>query len=205
MTSDQLLRFIIKPTVFIASLLPLGWLVYGVINDLLGPNQVEAVLRQTGDWSLRFLLITLSMTPLRKLTGWTGWIRLRRMLGLYSFFYVCLHFTIYIWLDRELLWSEVITDIGKRPYITVGFAALVLLIPLAITSTRGWQRRLAKNWRKLHKLVYLVGLGGVLHYLWLVKADTRDPLYYAGWLLLVLVLRAWWQRQQARQLNTQNY
>ena len=198
MNADQLLRFAIKPVVFFACLLPLAWLVYGISKDLLGPNQVEEVLRQSGDWVLRFLLVTLSMTPLRRLTGWTGWIRLRRMLGLYTFFYACLHFTIYIWLDRELLWSEILVDIGKRPYITVGFTAFVLLIPLALTSTRGWQRRLGRRWQQLHKLVYLVALGGILHYLWLVKADTQDPLYYAAWLLILLVMRAWWQRRASR-------
>ena len=198
MTSDQALRFIIKPAVFISCLLPLAWLLYAAFADALGPNPIEALLRQSGDWVLRFLLITLSMTPLRKITGWSGWIRLRRMLGLYTFFYAVLHFTIYIWLDRELLWSEVLVDIGKRPYITVGFTALVLMIPLALTSTRGWQRRLGRNWKKLHQLVYISAVGGVFHYLWLVKADTRDPLIYAGWLLVVLALRAWWQhRRQA--------
>lgn len=194
MNAEQGLRFIIKPVVFIACLLPLAWLVYAAVNDLLGPNPIEALLRGSGDWVLRFLLITLSMTPLRKLTGWTGWIRLRRMLGLYSFFYAVLHFTVYIWLDRELLMSEIIVDLVKRPYITVGFTTLVLLTPLAITSTRGWQRRLGRRWQKLHQLVYIAGLGGILHYLWLVKADIQEPLIYAGWLILVLGLRAWWQR-----------
>lgn len=194
MSSDQVLRFIIKPVVFITCLLPLALLVNGVVSDSLGPNPIEELLRQSGDWVLRFILITLSITPLRKLTGWTGWIRLRRMLGLYAFFYAALHFTIYIWLDRELLLSEIIVDIAKRPYITVGFAALVMLVPLAVTSTRGWQRRLGRRWQKLHQLVYIIGVAGVFHYLWLVKADTRDPLIYAAWLIVVLGLRAWWQR-----------
>ncbi|MGD8514130.1 MAG: protein-methionine-sulfoxide reductase heme-binding subunit MsrQ [Granulosicoccaceae bacterium] len=196
MTREQRLRYVIKPTVFLLCLMPLAFLGWRIYADALGPNPVEELLHRSGDWALRLLLLTLSMTPLRRLTGWTGWVRLRRMLGLYAFFYVSLHFLIYLWLDREFLWHEIIVDVGKRPYIMVGFAALLILLPLAVTSTRGWQRRLGRNWTRLHQWVYLAGLGGVMHFIWLVKADVREPLIYAAWLLTGLLLRAWWQRRK---------
>lgn len=196
MTPEQRLRYLIKPAVFLLCLVPLAILALRILTDALGPNPVEELLHRTGDWALRLLLVTLSMTPVRRLTGWTVTIRLRRMLGLYAFFYACLHFLVYLWLDREFLWSEIMTDIGKRPYIMVGFTALVIMLPLAVTSTRGWQRRLGRNWARLHQGVYLAGLGGVMHYIWLVKADIREPLIYAAWLLTGLLIRAWWQRRK---------
>ncbi|MGD8999723.1 MAG: protein-methionine-sulfoxide reductase heme-binding subunit MsrQ [Granulosicoccaceae bacterium] len=196
MTREQRLRYVIKPAVFLLCLVPLALLGWQIFADALGPNPVEELLHRSGDWALRLLLLTLTMTPLRRLTGWSGWVRLRRMLGLYAFFYASLHFLIYLWFDREFLWREIIVDIGKRPYITVGFAALLILLPLAVTSTRGWQRRLGRNWARLHQWVYLAGLGGVMHFIWLVKADVREPLMYAAWLLTGLLIRAWWQRRQ---------
>ena len=150
---------------------------------------------ETGEWTLRFLLLTLMITPLRRLSGKSWLIKLRRMLGLYAFFYACLHFITYIWFDHYFDWVEIIKDIPKRPFITVGFSAFVLLIPLAVTSTNKMMRRLKKNWVKLHRLVYVIAVLGVLHFLWLVKADTLEPLIYAGILLILLGSRADFQRK----------
>jgi sulfoxide reductase heme-binding subunit YedZ len=189
----------LKPLVFIACLLPLALLLWRVMSGSIGPNPVQAITHDTGDWALRLLLATLAMTPLRRLTGW-GWpVQLRRMLGLFAFFYAALHFSTYLWLDQFFDWEAVVADIAKRPYITVGFAALLLMLPLAVTSTRGWQRRLGRNWKRLHRLVYGIGLLGVLHYLWLVKADLLEPAIYAGVLALLLLARLpWWRRLDLR-------
>jgi sulfoxide reductase heme-binding subunit YedZ len=154
---------------------------------------VETLSHRTGDWSLRFLLLTLAVTPLRRLTGWNGLQRFRRMLGLFAFFHVCLHFGVYLIFDQFFDLSAIIADVAKRPYITVGFAAFVLLIPLAVTSTNRMIKRLGRNWQRLHRLVYLIAILGVLHYLWLVKADLREPLMYAGILAVLLGYRLWWQ------------
>jgi sulfoxide reductase heme-binding subunit YedZ len=151
---------------------------------------------ETGEWTLRFLLLTLMITPLRRLSGKSWLIKLRRMLGLYAFFYACLHFITYIWFDQYFDWMEIVRDIPKRPFITVGFTAFVLLIPLAVTSNNKMMRRLKKNWVKLHKLVYVIAVLGVLHFLWLVKADTLEPLIYASILLLLLGYRAYYQRKK---------
>jgi sulfoxide reductase heme-binding subunit YedZ len=194
MQRETVIRFVLKPLVFVACLIPCGLLVWRMINNDLGANPVETITHFTGDWALRFLLITLSMTPLRIFTGNGQVLRFRRMLGLYAFFYTSLHFITYVWLDRELDMSTVLTDIAKRPYITVGFTAFVLLIPLAVTSTRGWIRRLGKRWLQLHKLVYIIATLGILHYLWLVKADIREPAIYGAILLVLLGIRAWHQR-----------
>jgi sulfoxide reductase heme-binding subunit YedZ len=150
---------------------------------------------ETGEWTLRLLLVTLAITPLRRLSGKSWLIKLRRMFGLYTFFYACLHFITYIWFDQYFDWMEVVRDIPKRPFITVGFAAFVLLIPLAVTSNNKMMRRLKKNWVRLHKLVYVIAVLGVLHFLWLVKADTLEPLIYAGILLILLGYRAYYQRR----------
>jgi sulfoxide reductase heme-binding subunit YedZ len=179
----------IKSLVFFAALLPLLWLSYGAFNGTLGANPIEAVTRTLGDWALRFLLLTLTATPLRKITGW-GWpLRLRRMLGLYTFFYALLHLSSYIVLDQFFYWPEIWSDIIKRPFITIGMASFLLLIPLAVTSTNKWMRRLGKNWRRLHKLVYLIAIGAVTHNLMLVKVLTPEPLLYAVMLLLLLLAR----------------
>jgi sulfoxide reductase heme-binding subunit YedZ len=196
MTREQFIRFVVKPLVFIVCLLPFAQLAWNTVNNNLGANPVETITHFTGDWALRFLLITLSMTPIRILTGYGQVLRFRRMLGLYAFFYTLLHFVTYVWLDRELDMSTVLTDIVKRPYITVGFTAFVLLIPLAVTSTRGWIRRLGKRWVQLHKLVYIIATLGVLHYLWLVKADIREPVIYGAILMALLIIRAWNERRK---------
>ena len=156
----------------------------------LGANPVEALEHGFGDWTLRFLLITLSITPLRKVLRAPSLIKFRRMLGLFAFFYVCAHFTIYLWLDKFFNWHEILVDIGKRKYITVGFLGFVLLVPLAMTSTAGWIRRLGgKRWQALHRLIYFAAIAGIIHYLWLVKADIRKPLEYGVILALLLGYR----------------
>lgn len=178
-----------KPLLFLICLLPLARLVYFALNDDLGANPIEFITRSTGTWTLVGLLLTLAITPLRRLTGRNELVRYRRMLGLFAFFYASLHFMTYIWLDQFFDLPGVLKDIYKRPFITVGFAAFLLLLPLAITSTHAMMRRLGRRWQQLHRLVYLIGLLGVVHYLWLVKKDLTQPLIYAGVLLILLGLR----------------
>lgn len=181
----------LKAIIFLLALVPVTLLVVDATNGNLGANPVEAITHRTGDWVLNFLFITLAVTPLRKITGWHWLLRFRRMLGLYAFFYVLLHFTTYIWLDRFFVFDEIGKDIAKRPYITVGFTCFLLLIPLAVTSTNAMVRRLgAKRWQRLHKMIYVIAIGGVLHYLWLVKSDILLPLTYALILSLLFILRA---------------
>jgi len=190
-------RWIVKPAVFVAALAPFAWLLYRIAHSDLGANPIETLNRYTGDWTLRFLMITLAVTPLRRLTGLNALLRLRRMLGLFAFFYVCLHFLSWIWIDHAFDVHAIVKDIVKRPFITLGFACLLMLMPLAATSTHAMVRRLgARNWQRLHRLVYAVGIGGVVHYLWLVKSDIREPLLYGAILALLLGLRAWWALHQ---------
>ncbi|HDP89418.1 MAG TPA: sulfoxide reductase heme-binding subunit YedZ [Thioalkalivibrio sp.] len=145
----------------------------------LGVNPVEAVTHRTGDWTLRLLLATLALTPLRRLSGWSWPSRVRRMVGLFVFFYACLHLATYLWLDQFFDWGAIVVDVGERPFITVGMLAFLGLLPLAVTSNRAMQRRLGRRWKALHRLVYPVAILGVLHFWWLVKADVREPLVYA--------------------------
>jgi len=182
---SQLIEHRIKPLLFLLLMLPAAAL---TVIDL-GANPVESITHWTGDWALRLLLATLAITPLRRLTGWPELIRLRRMLGLYAFFYASLHAMTYFVLDRELRLSGLWQDVLERPYITIGFAVLVLLIPLAVTSTDAMMRRLGRNWRRLHRLVYPAAAGAVVHYLWLVKADLLEPLIYGGLLIVLLLAR----------------
>jgi sulfoxide reductase heme-binding subunit YedZ len=190
---NQQIRWVAKPAVFVAALIPFAWLVYRALNNDLGTNPIETLNRYTGDWTLRFLLITLAVTPLRRLTGWNLLLRFRRMLGLFAFFYVCSHFLTWVWIDQFFDINSIIKDVIKRPFITLGFTCLMLLIPLAVTSTNAMARRLgARNWQRLHRLVYPVGVGGVIHYLWLVKSDIREPLLYGAILAVLLGLRLWW-------------
>ncbi len=182
-----------KPLVFLLCLGPLMVLMGRIAGNDLGPNPVEAVVHFTGLWALRLLLVTLAVTPLRRVTGLPWLVRFRRMLGLFAFFYAVLHFTAYLVLDRTLVWDEVLKDLTERPYITLGFSALVLLVPLAVTSTRGWVRRLGRRWQRLHRLVYGIAVLGVLHFLWLVKADLREPLLYAVLLAALLAARLPWR------------
>jgi len=181
------LRFT-KIAVFLCALIPLGRLAWKALHDGLGANPIEVITHTTGDWTLILILATLSITPLRRITGQYWLISVRRMIGLFALFYGFLHFLTYIWLDKFFDVHEMWKDIAKRPFITVGFSAFVLMIPLALTSTAGWIRRLGgKNWQRLHRLIYLAAILGVLHYLWLVKADTRKPVEY-GFVLSVLFL-----------------
>src|SRR6266536_2435830 len=177
-----------KLAIFPAALIPLGRLGWKAFHDGLGANPIEVITHSTGDWTLILVLVTLTITPLRRITRQYWLIGVRRMLGLFAFFYGVLHFTTYIWLDKSFDLHEMFKDIAKRPFITVGFSAFVLLIPLALTSTAGWIRRLGgKYWQRLHRLIYLTGTLGVVHYLWLVKADRRKPLEY-GFVLSLLLL-----------------
>ena len=179
-----------KPVVFLSCVGPLARLGWKAYNGALGANPIEVITHSTGDWTLIFLLITLSITPLRKLTGQPWLVRYRRMFGLFAFFYVGLHFLTYIWLDKFFAWHEMLVDIGKRKFITVGFTGFVLLIPLALTSTAGWIRRLGgKRWQNLHRLIYFSAVAGVIHYWWLVKADIHKPAEYAMVLSLLLGYR----------------
>ncbi|MDX1508891.1 MAG: protein-methionine-sulfoxide reductase heme-binding subunit MsrQ [Woeseiaceae bacterium] len=185
------IRFIWKPIVFLACLIPVVHVVgdlYGITGDL-GANPVEAILDRFGNWGIRFVMIALAVTPLRKITGWNWLARFRRMLGLFAFFYVLMHFLTWFYLDQQMLWASMVLDIAKRPYITVGFTALLLLTAMAITSTSGMRRRLGRRWNTLHKSVYVVGVLGVVHYWWQVKSDFREPLIYAAILALLLGYR----------------
>ena len=191
-----------KAVLFVLCLVPAARLVWLAVFGGLGANPIEFVLRSLGTWTLVALFATLTVTPLRRLTGWNELIRVRRMLGLFVFFYACLHFLVFFGLDQEFDIGEVIAGIAKRPYITVGFACLLLLIPLAITSTNAMQRRLGgKRWIKLHRLVYVIAIGGVVHYWWLVKKDITQPVIYAVVLAVLLGLRLWWRRQAAAAVN----
>jgi sulfoxide reductase heme-binding subunit YedZ len=180
---------LLKVAVFLAALVPLTRLGLKAYQGNLGANPIEVITHATGDWTIRFLLITLSITPLRRITGWQGWIRFRRMLGLFAFFYGLLHLTTWLWLDKFFNVHEMIADILKRRFITVGMAALLLMSPLALTSTKGWIRRLGKRWQKLHRLIYVSAILGVIHYWWLVKADVSKPQTYAIILAVLLGIR----------------
>jgi len=187
-----------KVLVFLLCLVPFLDLVWRVVHALqqglpfdtyLSANPIEYITHRTGDWTIRFIVITLAITPLRKLLKMPQLIRFRRMLGLYAFFYGCVHFCIWSVLDKQFDWPDMWADVHKRPFITIGFTGLVLMIPLAITSTAGWIRRLGgKRWQMLHRLIYVTAVAGVVHYYWLVKSDIRKPLLYG---FLVAILLAW--------------
>jgi sulfoxide reductase heme-binding subunit YedZ len=180
----------VKVAVFMLCLGPLARLVIGVFTRALGANPIEVITRSTGTWTLALLLITLGVTPLRKLAGWNWLLRLRRMLGLYAFFYAVLHFITYIWLDQFFDLAAMVKDVIKRPFITIGFTSFLLLAPLAATSTSAMVKRLgAKNWLALHRLVYVVAVGGVVHFWWLVKRDVTEPAIYAAVLVVLLGMR----------------
>jgi sulfoxide reductase heme-binding subunit YedZ len=219
MSVDRWIRRVAKPIVFSAALLPLALLMWSAFHGGLGADPLAKITHETGDWTLRFIVITLAITPVRRLTGWNWLIRFRRMLGLYAFFYGSLHFLIYVIADRfagldfqngiwtwstaRALVASIWEDIYKRPYITVGFIGLMAMAPLALTSTAGWIRRLGgRNWNRLHRLIYLTAVAGVIHYWWLVKADILHPAIYASlvaillWFRLVAsIKRSRWHRQ----------
>ena len=178
-----------KPLLHLLCLAPFAALVWGAFNNGLGANPVETLTHETGEWGLRLLLITLTVSPLCHWTGTTVWVRFRRMLGLYVFFYISCHFLIWLVFDHSLSLADMLEDIVKRPYITIGFAAFVLLVPLAVTSNQASLRRLGRRWRTLHKLVYLIVALGILHFLWLVKADYLEPGIYATLAAILLLQR----------------
>lgn len=179
----------LKVVLWVTALLPAAWLVRGLYLGRLGPNPIEELTHTTGMTALVLLLVTLSVTPLRRVTGWNPLVKLRRPLGLFAFFYATTHFSIWFVFDMVFNVEYMIQDIAERKYITVGMAALLVLVPLAVTSTRGWIRRLGKRWATLHKGVYLATALAVVHYYWLVKADTRLPLFLAFCLLILLLAR----------------
>jgi sulfoxide reductase heme-binding subunit YedZ len=180
---------LIKPIIFILCLLPLTALIAQFFINSLGANPIEEITHQTGDWTLRFLLLTLTATPLRRITGWNWLIRIRRMLGLFAFFYASLHLITYFWLDQFFDWPEIWLDILDRPFVTVGMLGFILLLPLAATSTNAMMKRLGKNWKKLHRLAYVIPALGVIHFWWLVKADVLEPLIYGLLLAVLLAVR----------------
>ena len=193
MTKQQILY--IKSVVWLLALIPLVRLIWLGFNDNLGANPVEFIEHSTGTWALVFLLVTLSMTPIRLLTGQVWQIQLRRVLGLFMFFYACLHITTYVWLDFAFLWDELLIDVTKHPRILVGFAAFLLTIPLAATSNSYMIKRLKTNWKKLHQLVYLIAILGVVHFWMLVKKDLTEPIYYAVALAILLLIRIYYKYQ----------
>jgi methionine sulfoxide reductase heme-binding subunit len=212
LTSNQTIRWFVKPVAFLAGLVPAGWLAWALYTGNLSANPLADLTNETGVWALRFLCITLLATPLRRLTGWNWTIRFRRMAGLFAFFYGTLHFLTYAVFDRLLglidfpqgivsldtarrLSASIGEDIYKRPFITVGFTAFVLMVPLALTSTSGMIRRLGgRRWQALHRLVYVSAIAGVTHYWWLVKSDIRAPLAYAVIVGILLSARIAWAR-----------
>ena len=192
MTSVQWMRRVAKPAVFLLALVPAALLVSDTFRGELGANPVEALTHRTGFWTLTLLMITLGVTPVRRITGLGVLVRLRRMLGLFAFFYAVLHFTVYaldrsIWSGEGWGMSAIVDDVAKRPYITVGFSVFLILCSLAATSTNGWVRRLGgRRWQRLHRLVYVAGMGGVLHFLWLVKSDILRPATFGAVLVVLL-------------------
>jgi sulfoxide reductase heme-binding subunit YedZ len=185
-------RRVAKTLLFAACLIPFLMLVLDAARANLGANPIDKITELTGTWTLRFVMITLAVTPVRRLTGWNAIIKARRMLGLFAFFYGTLHMLTYVVLDQFFGWSFIWADIAKRPYITMGVLGFTMMIPLAITSTAGWIRRLGgRRWALLHRLIYVTGIAGVIHYLWLVKSDTTRPLTYAAILLVLFAIRAW--------------
>src|ERR1043166_7237195 len=213
-TSARITRAV-KPLVFLASLGPIAWIVWAAFTGNLSANPLSDITNETGVWTLRFLCITLAITPLRRVTGWNALIRFRRMAGLFAFFYGTLHLLTYVVVDRfagldfpdgivawttvRNLAASVVDDIGKRPFITIGFTAWTTMVPLAVTSTAGWIRRLGgRRWNRLHRLVYATAVLGVIHYWWLVKADISRPLAYGVVVALLLGFRIYWSRWRTK-------
>jgi sulfoxide reductase heme-binding subunit YedZ len=220
-TQNHIIQWVLKPLAFVAGLAPLGWLVWAGLTGNLSVNPLSDITLFTGDWTIRFLCVTLAITPLRRLTGWNALIRFRRMAGLFAFFYGSTHFLIYVIADRFagldfpdgiVAWTTVRSliasvgeDIYKRPFITIGFLAWLCMLPLALTSTAGMIRRLGgKRWAALHRLVYVSAVAGVVHYWWLVKADIRPPLRYGivvGALLAARLIHAGLRARPANQVR----
>jgi len=207
MTGDRWIRRVLKPVMFALALVPVGYLIWAGLHDRLTADPLREITHETGDWTLRFIVITLAVTPARRISGWNWLIKFRRMFGLYAFFYGTLHFLIYIIADRfagldfpdgivalstvRNLLASIWDDIYKRPYITIGFLGWSAMVPLAVTSTAGWIRRMGgRNWQRLHRLIYLTAVAGCVHYWWLVKADIREPAIYAALVTILLAFRA---------------
>ncbi len=194
------IRLIWKPVVFLLCLVPAALVVTDAfeITGRLGANPIEEIQDRFGIWAIRFIMITMAVTPLRHLTGWNWLLRFRRMLGLFTFFYVLMHFLTWLILDQSLLLSAIAEDLTERPFITIGFTALVLLTAMAVTSTNGMRRRMGRRWQKLHYSVYVIGLLGVWHYWWQVKKDAGDAQIYAVILAVLLGFRIWWKLRQKK-------
>ena len=195
MNTLQQVRYVGKPIVFLLCLAPAALVVTDAfeLTGQLSANPIEDVLDRFGNWTIRFIMITLAVTPLRRLTGWNWLVRFRRMLGLFTFFYALMHFLTWLILDQGLLMSAIAEDLIERPFITIGFAALLLLVAMAVTSTNGMRRRMGRRWDKLHYSAYAVGVLGVWHYWWQVKKDTSDAWIYAVILAVLLGYRLWWK------------
>jgi sulfoxide reductase heme-binding subunit YedZ len=189
---------LIKAVVFVASLIPAALLARGLYIGDLGINPAETLQLETGIWALRFLLASLAITPLRRLSGWNRLVQYRRMLGLFAFFYATLHLATYVVLDRYFDWAGIVEDTAKRPFITLGMLAFALLVPLALTSTKGWIRRLGRSWQTLHRLVYVAAIAAGLHFIWKVKVAIGEPIYYFAALVLLLGFRVIWRLKTRR-------
>lgn len=194
MPTVRQIRFLWKPIVFALCLVPFVWLTVRALelsSARLGPNPIEDIQNEMGIWGLRLIMATLAVTPLRHALGKPWPLQFRRMLGLFAFFYCGLHFLNYLILDQSLTLSAIFEDIVERPFITIGFVALMLMVPLAVTSTSAWRRRLGKRWNSLHRLVYITAIGGCLHFFWQVKKDITEPMFYIGILSVLLGTRIW--------------
>jgi sulfoxide reductase heme-binding subunit YedZ len=192
---------ILKPIVFVAALIPLALLVLGSFRGSLGANPIEKITHQTGLWTLILLLVTLSITPLRRITAVNWVIQYRRMIGLFAFFYGCLHLMTYVWLDQFFDFHAMLHDVYKRPFITAGFTGFILMVPLALTSTQWSIRKLGKKWQTLHRLIYFSALAGVIHFIWLVKKDIQEPVMYAIILGILMSIRVfYWARNWRRKI-----
>ncbi len=195
-TRAAIITRVVKPVLYVAAVLPFAWLVFALLTGLVMGDEVKFMQHVTGDTALTCLMLTLSVTPLRRLTGWNELIKVRRLIGLTAFWYACIHLSTYLVFDQSLSIDEILKDIAKHPWVLVGFTAFLCLVPLAVTSTTGWVRRLGgKRWRRLHRLVYVAASAGVLHYFWLVKKDIQAPLTYGVILLVLLGSRVWLARR----------
>ena len=190
---------IAKPALVVLALSPVAYLAWGFFHDELGANPIEMLTRETGVWTLRFIVATLVITPLRRLTGWNGLVKYRRMLGLFAFFYGSVHLLTYVWLDQFFDVPGIVKDVLKRPFITMGMIAFLAMLPLALTSTTGWIRRLGgKRWQAIHRLIYLTAVCGVIHYYWLVKADVARPIRYAAIVVVLFAARVIYRLRMRR-------
>jgi sulfoxide reductase heme-binding subunit YedZ len=192
-----------KPAVFLLALVPAAWLAWASFHDGLGANPVEMLELTTGIWAYRFLLLSLVITPLRRLTGWNRLVRFRRMLGLFAFAYAGAHLLIYVVIDQGLALQYIVADVAKRRFITAGMVAFLLMVPLAVTSTQGWIRRLGRRRQSLHRLVYASAIAAALHFVWKVKVPVGEPVYYAVFLAILLGLRLLWRRRAVAAVRRQ--